>query len=394
MAGCSEQIRLNSLATTAAGRTVAINLKAVDDAYPLVGAVRLDPPLPLATALADGGGVAEAALLARLGIGIGDTVRVGDADVVIRAVLVREPDRIGGLFSLGPRLLIGRSTLDAAQVLLPGALARFEYKVALPAGVDADSFALALERSWPDAGWRASSPRDVQPQVTRVTDRLATFLTLAGLTALLTGGLGIALTIETHLARRTATIATLKSLGASGSQVFTIYLVQVMLLAIAGIVLGLALGLLLPLAVRLVPEGLLPISPDLGAHGVPVAPRRTGRAADHAGVRGMATRDRSRGVPGPAVPGARGAGATLAAPGLSRCARAGRGRTGGRGRARRATARDRRLVRAHRGRGGAAALGPHASPDARGRAVCGIAAGSHSASRSRTSIGRARPRPG
>ena len=140
-------------------------------------------------------------------------------------------------------------------MLLPGALARFEYKVALPEGTDAEAFALALERSWPDAGWRARSPRDVQPQVTRVTDRLATFLTLAGLTALLTGGLGIALTIETHLARRTATIATLKSLGASGSQVFAIYLVQVMLLAIAGIVLGLALGLLLPLAVRLVPGG-------------------------------------------------------------------------------------------------------------------------------------------
>ena len=82
----------------------------------------------------------------------------------------------------------------------------------------------------------------MQPQVTRVTDRLATFLTLAGLTALLTGGLGIALTIETHLARRTATIATLKSLGASGGQVFAIYLAQVMLLAGAGVVLGLALG--------------------------------------------------------------------------------------------------------------------------------------------------------
>ena len=37
-------------------------------------------------------------------------------------------------------------------------------------------------------GWQARGQRDVQPQVTRVTDRLATFLTLAGLTALLTGG--------------------------------------------------------------------------------------------------------------------------------------------------------------------------------------------------------------
>ena len=266
----SAQVRLSTLANSADGRTVAVNLKAVDDAYPLLGAVQLDPPLPLAEALADGGGVAEPALLARLGLAIGDRVRVGETEIQIRAALLREPDRVGGLFSLGPRLLVGWSTLEAAQVLLPGALARYEYKVVLPEGSDPAAFAADLQRAWPDAGWQARSPRDVQPQITRVTDRLATFLTLAGLTALLSGGLGIALTIETHLARRTATIATLKSLGASGGQVFTIYLVQVMLLAVAGVVLGLALGLLLPLAVRLVPEGVLPISPDLGVYAGPL----------------------------------------------------------------------------------------------------------------------------
>jgi putative ABC transport system permease protein len=266
----SAQVRLSTLAAAADGRTVAVNLKAVDGAYPLVGELGLDPPMPLAEALADGGGVAEPALLARLGLAVGDSVKVGETDIQIRAVLLREPDRVGGLFSLGPRLLVGRATLDAAQVLLPGALARFEYKVVLPEGTDAAAFATALQQSWPDAGWRARSPRDVQPQITRVTDRLATFLTLAGLTALLSGGLGIALTIETHLARRTATIATLKSLGAAGGQVFTIYLAQVMLLAVAGVVLGLTAGLLLPLAVRLVPDGVLPIAPDLGIYAGPL----------------------------------------------------------------------------------------------------------------------------
>ena len=129
--------------------------------------------MSLAEALRDGGGVAGP-LMARLGIAVGDRITVGDTSVRIAAVLLREPDRVGGLFSLGPRVLVGRETLDAAQVLLPGALARYEYKVTLLEGTDAAGFAAALERRWPDAGWRARSPRDVQPQVTRVTDRLAT----------------------------------------------------------------------------------------------------------------------------------------------------------------------------------------------------------------------------
>ena len=272
---------------------------------------------------------------------------------------MREPDRVGGLFSLGPRLLVGRATLDAAQVLLPGALARYEYKVTLPEGTDAALFAADLQRSWPDAGWRARSPRDVQPQITRVTDRLATFLTLAGLTALLSGGLGIALTIETHLARRTGTIATLKSLGA-------VRRAGVHDLSGAGDAAG---G-----CRRRAGLGFGPAAAAGGAAGArrraadrprsrrlcrAAAARGAGGAAHHLRVRGLALGDRARGVAGPPVSGVGHARAPLAAPALSGDdgrggAGAGSGRDPGR-----PAARDRRLVRAHRGRGRTPALGHH-----------------------------------
>ena len=267
----SRVVGTSSLASTAGGRNVSISVKAVDDAYPLAGSVLLDPPVPLAQALASGA-VVDGALLPRLGVRLGDSIQIGDATVRIAAVLVREPDRVAGLFGfgLGPRVLLSRQTIDAAGLLLPGALARYEYRLALPPGLDAATFVARLRQAAPDAGWRATSPGDVQPQITRVTDRLATFLTLAGLTALLTGGLGIALTVETHLARRTGTIATLKCVGASGAQVFRIYLGQVLLLAAFGVALGLTLGLLLPLGIRLVPTGMLPITPDLDVAPLPL----------------------------------------------------------------------------------------------------------------------------
>lgn len=267
----SRIVRTNTL-VSAGDRSVSVNLKAVDGAYPLAGNVLLDPPIPIGEALADGGAVVESTLLARLGLSLGDRLQIGETSARVTAVLIREPDRIGGLFGfgIGPRMIVGHDTLAAAQVLLPGALARYEYRLALPEGTDAGQVIAEIRHQSPDAGWRIRGPRDVQPQVTRVTDRLATFLTLAGLTALLTGGLGIALTIETHLARRTATIATFKCLGASGGQVFLIYLGQVLLLAAVGVALGLGLGLLLPLAVHILPEGTLPITPELGIYAGPL----------------------------------------------------------------------------------------------------------------------------
>ncbi|MBX4420519.1 FtsX-like permease family protein, partial [Mycobacterium tuberculosis] len=68
------------------------------------------------------------------------------------------------------------------------------------------------------------------------------FLTLVGLAALLVGGVGVANAVKSHIDRRRDSIATLKSLGAPGRDVFAIYLMQVVVLAVIGSLIGLAVG--------------------------------------------------------------------------------------------------------------------------------------------------------
>ena len=310
---------LNTLATGASGRSVSVNLKAVDSAYPLVGQRPARPAHAAGSRPCADGGARRRGARCWPGWASGSATRCASATrtSAIRRCWCASPTAWAACSSLGPRLLVQRDTLDAAQVLLPGALARYEYKLRCRKASTPRPLQRALQRAWPDAGWRARSPRDVQPQITRVTDRLATFLTLAGLTALLSGGLGIALTIETHLARRTATIATLKSLGAGGGQVFAIYLAQVMVLAGAGVVLGLALGVLLPLADPAGAGGHVPDFARSRHLWRPACPRRSGRAAHHVRVRGVAARGRTRDFAGAAVSRARGADAALAAAALS-----------------------------------------------------------------------------
>ena len=95
--------------------------------------------------------------------------------------------------------------------------------------------------------------------------RFTQFLTLVGLAALLVGGVGVANAVKSHIDRRRDVIAAFKALGATGRDVFTIYLTQVIVLAVIGSVIGLAAGAALPFVIvglfgKLLP---LPVVPAL-----------------------------------------------------------------------------------------------------------------------------------
>ena len=126
-----------------------VELKAVDGAYPLVDRVRLEGGMALADAVAGGGAVAEKGLLDRLGLGIGDRLRVGSATLTVRAVLAREPDRLAAGISLGPRLMMDHASLEAAGLMQPGALVRHRYRALIPDGTPVADWT---------PGWRRPSP--------------------------------------------------------------------------------------------------------------------------------------------------------------------------------------------------------------------------------------------
>ena len=271
----SEIVVMHSLARGAASGTPAfIHLKAVDQAYPLFGAVELDPPLSLDQALEErdgmAGAVAESTLLDRLGLDIGDRVNVGEASFELRAVVVHEPDRVSSGVDLGPHLIIARSWLARTGLVRDGSLIRYAYRIALDPGIDRGRWVEGLQADLPSAGWRVRDAGNPQPTVKRYIDRLAIFLTLVGLATLLIGGLGVAGAVRAYLDSRTETIATLKCLGASGGLIFRVYLVEMVALAGLGTAIGLVAGALAPLAAAGLIEGSLPGVVSMGLHPAPL----------------------------------------------------------------------------------------------------------------------------
>ena len=230
-----------------------VEIKAIDDGYPLYGELELTRGGNFRELLdeRDGrwGAVAEKVLLDRLALNTGDVVAVGEAEIEIRGVIAKEPDRVSDGFILGPRLLIRHAALDATGLIKPGSLVRWRYRVKMPQSASRDDVKTLRKQArdkFPDAGWRIRTRERAAPGVDRFVDRLTFFLTLVGLTSLVVGGVGIANAVKTFIERRQQNIATLKCLGATSGLVLAAYAIQIFLIASLGIAIGVLLGLITP----------------------------------------------------------------------------------------------------------------------------------------------------
>ncbi|HZH28823.1 MAG TPA: FtsX-like permease family protein [Azospirillaceae bacterium] len=273
------EMRAMARAGADGGRTTLVELKAVRPSYPLYGEVELEGGGALHPALAprqgpDGrvwGAVVDPVLGGRLGLGIGDTFRIGEAAFQVVAVVAREPDRAGSSgFPLGPRVMVADEALAATELVRTGSLVNWVYRLALPAGVTPAEFRAAVAAALPDANWRIRDYTNAAPQLEQFIGRLALFLTLVGLTSLLVGGVGVGNAVRAYLDGKVRTIAMLKCVGAEGALVFRTYLVQVLVLAGVGIAAGLVVGALVPLLASQALDGLLPVRLRIGIYPGPL----------------------------------------------------------------------------------------------------------------------------
>ncbi|MBT6138782.1 MAG: FtsX-like permease family protein [Rhodospirillaceae bacterium] len=273
----SETVGMRAMARpTDGGRRTLVELKAVDEAYPLFGTVELTGGGDLSATLAQRdqmhGAVVDPALIARLGLAIGDRISIGEAELEVRATIAREPDRMVRFASFGPRVMISKAALRETKLVRQGSLIHYHMRIALSPGRAFTDWQEDFEAKFATSGWRVRGLDRASPGFERFVSRVTQFLTLVGLATLLVGGVGVVSAVRGHLDRRMHTIATLKCLGASGGEIFTIYLIQVLLIATIAIFAGVALGALAPVIAGEALKTMLPLKisggPYWGALGL------------------------------------------------------------------------------------------------------------------------------
>ena len=257
----SEIIDFRSMAVASGTSTrLLTQVKAVDNAYPLVGDIVLSGNITLPEALAGQndtpGAVVAPALLRRLKLNVGDMMQLGTQNFIVMATLLKEPDNFGN-FSLGPRSIVLAKDLENSGLLAQGTIFSSKYRLKISTGMDLDALQQRFEENWATAGGKWKDARNASPGAAKAIERLSTFLVLIGLSGLVVGGIGVSAAVRTFIAKKTSNIAVLKTLGATPRQIFWIYALQIIAYTIVAVILGVILGASAPfLAHPFLPESL------------------------------------------------------------------------------------------------------------------------------------------
>ena len=237
------------------GATRLVGVKAVSDAYPLRGQLRLNSTgtpageVLVAKAPEPGQVWVDAALLDTLGLKLGDNLLLGDAALRITQVIVIEPDRGAGFSSFSPRVMLNQADLAATALIQPASRITYRLAVADMSGRDT---AAAAFTTWADAQIKSQALRGVRvesleagrPEMRQTLDRAEKFLNLVALLAALLAAVAVGISSRDFASRHLDDCAMLRVLGQSQRSIALQYAVEFALVGLlasaAGVVLGFA----------------------------------------------------------------------------------------------------------------------------------------------------------
>ena len=241
-------------------RNQLVSVKAVGAGYPLRGDLIVsDEPFGagrVARTVPPPGEVwLDSRLFPALDLALGDEVEVGLARLAVSQVLVKEPDRGGSFFDLGPRLLMNIADVPATQVVQPGS--RIGYRLLLR-GPEAELEALREELEL-EPNYRWMDIRRNSRRIGSALDRAESFLLLGGLLGVLLAGVAVALSAHRYARRHYDHVGILKTLGATPNRILNAYLGILGVVGGFSVLLGLALGAGLHLLIVQALDALIPI---------------------------------------------------------------------------------------------------------------------------------------
>ncbi|MBA2621447.1 MAG: FtsX-like permease family protein [Acidobacteria bacterium] len=218
----------------------AVELKGIEPPFPLVGDFILTGGKPFDFKLLENqGAVVAPVLLDDLNVKVGDKIRIGESEFQIRATFDEEPGGTNG-FRLGARVFVEKKAFDQAGITRGGA--RIRRRILYRTSDNPTQLVKNLRETLKGTILTVQSYRETQENLSEQFEKTENYLSLTGLLILVLGGVGVWNVARVFVEQKRKSVAVLKCLGASGTRIITVYLLQILTLGFLGSLFGITLA--------------------------------------------------------------------------------------------------------------------------------------------------------
>lgn len=222
-------------------------IKAVSTGFPLRGRIQVTNAPTERDREVEGGPAAGTVwiglpLVARIGVEVGSTLKVGNATLQVANLITREPDSVLDYFGVAPRVLMNLADLEATGLVQVGS--RVGYRLIVAGDPSAIARFDRETRAALTRGQRVEGVRDARSEVRVALERAQRFLGLAALLSVVLASVAVALAARRFSMRQTDGAAVMRCLGASQADIFRINAWQFLILAVLGCLAGIVVGFL------------------------------------------------------------------------------------------------------------------------------------------------------
>ncbi|WP_240699302.1 ABC transporter permease [Spirosoma sordidisoli] len=210
------------------------------------------------------------ALLVQLGAQPGDSVRVGTLSFLIAGRVLKTPGQAAITTTVAPTVFIPNKYLNQTGLLQRGSRIAYKYYYQFPAGTDVGAYVKTISGRLDKEGVNYDTVTARKQQTGRSFADLTKYLSLVAFVALLLGCVGVASAVQLYVKEKIASVAILRTLGASGRQALLIYLIQTALMGLLGAAIGAVLGSVVQLVLPRVFSDFLPVAVETGLSGAAI----------------------------------------------------------------------------------------------------------------------------
>ena len=221
----TEVIEFTSIIRTNNEDSKTTRIKVIDDFYPLVGNVKVEPADALKLLQTKPNSIlVDKATKKNLDLKIGDKIKIQNTSLEIIGIIESLPD-IGSFFFFGDQALTNKSSFENLKINNLGSFINFKYKM-----ISKNSNSKLPLKITENKKVIIKFPQDINQNLKRTVENFIYFLSIIAASAILISGIGLKNSLYSFFSNNQLNIAIYKSLGLDSQTIKKLYYTQTLII--------------------------------------------------------------------------------------------------------------------------------------------------------------------